>query len=382
MKKNGGRDAGDLPPKGTVAEQAMDWVVRLESESCSPAEREAFLNWIKRSPEHLSEYLAMDTVWNEDLGGINGLDREVFDRDWLQHNPKDENNVVPLAIAAADTAAPHPRINANPRRRRWQARLARPLATAAGIAGVLCLSVLLYWMLQPGHSLYTTDIGEQRSWTLEDGSVLHLNTQSRLKIQYSEYRRLIILLAGEALFDVAHDTQRPFYVRTDDALVRAVGTSFNVYRNENRQDATVVTVVEGKVAVSPVIHTDQGTGQAAPALDPPPEEHRLAAGGQVTIKSSGEILQHQALTEDIIETAIAWRERKLVFAATPLSAVAAEFNRYNRRKIVISSNDIGMRGISGVFDSNRPGDLLAFLEGDSSVKVIRLQEQFIIDKAS
>ena len=382
MKDNKQKSTAYPSAKMTVGEQAVEWMLKLDSDTCSNNDREAFAHWLQQSPQHLREFLAMESAWGG-LDSISDLDKSTIDK--LQQKPEDEN-VVPFNRLAPDNSIPALRPSTKPRPRWWQAIRVRPVAAAASIVSVLCLSLLLYASLEPDESLYTTAIGEQRSWTLEDGSVLHLNTHSRLKIRYTPQQRLILLLAGEALFDVAHDTERPFYVRTDDALVRAVGTSFNVYRSENHTAATVVTVVEGKVAVSPIAldlnASDNSTVEDnVIAVAPPPEEYKLSAGGQVTVKPTGEMVQQTAVN-DVVEAATAWRGRKLVFDSKPLNAVVAEFNRYNRNKIVVTDEAIAARIITGVFDANRPGDLLTFLDDDHSVSITRLHEQVIIGRAS
>src|SRR5687767_11767497 len=80
----------------------------------------------------------------------------------------------------------------------------------------------------------------------EDGSVVYLNAQSRLRIAYSDRRREVKLLDGEALFIVEKDSKRPFNVIAGATLVQAVGAQFNVRR---RDRLILVSVVEGKVRV-------------------------------------------------------------------------------------------------------------------------------------
>ncbi len=100
--------------------------------------------------------------------------------------------------------------------------------------------------------------GDQRTIRLDDGSIIHLNSQSRVHVRYSSGERLIELEQGQALFDVVRDATRPFRVRAGSADILAVGTQFDVYRRSGG-DLTV-TVVEGKVAV-----TDRGMKQPQPA---------------------------------------------------------------------------------------------------------------------
>src|SRR5690606_22885018 len=119
-------------------------------------------------------------------------------------------------------------------------------ALAAALAG----AALVAWQQLPlmnGAELYHTRLGEQRSFKLDDGSILYLNTQSRARVDYSGAARDVHLIEGEALFIVARDSARPFRVHAGEATIQAVGTQFNVYR---RADATLVSVVDGRVRIS------------------------------------------------------------------------------------------------------------------------------------
>src|SRR5205823_10321982 len=95
---------------------------------------------------------------------------------------------------------------------------------------------------------FETRHGEQLSRRLPDNSVLHLNTDSAVTIRFGKTERLVTLMSGQADFEVAHDPERAFRVFAGAAEVVAIGTKFDV-RLEH--DATVVTVVEGRVAVGP-----------------------------------------------------------------------------------------------------------------------------------
>ncbi len=373
-RSNENNDVGNEPNE-QVVQQAFHWAVMLEDEACPLSQRKAFVRWLKKSPEHIDEFFAVTATW-ESLDNIKHLNKEAIDTLLqeldIEHEGNSVSNTSPSNIVRIDSRVQTQDFDkgrrANPRASRWlNSTLARPVSAIAGVVAVAALALMFYGR-EPNEFIYATTTGEQRSWTLEDGSILHLNTLSRLKISYSAQRRLIELLAGEALFDVAHDAARPFYVRTEDAVVRAVGTSFNVYRSDNREDATVVTVVEGKVAIASARPANSDT------------EYKASAGDQLTITPSGEITRKSVLRE--IDTATAWRQRKLVFRSTPLHEVVNEFNRYNRQKIVITSETAKSRDITGVFDADKPGDLLTFLENDKSVKLIKMYDRVIIADAS
>ena len=123
---------------------------------------------------------------------------------------------------------------------------------------VLSLGLLLTWNVRPiqhpsapdGITAlhFETRHGEQLTRRLADNSVLHLNTDSAVTIRYGKTERLVMLTSGQADFEVAHEPDRAFRVFAGSAEVVDLGTKFDV-RLEH--DSTVVTVVEGRVAVGP-----------------------------------------------------------------------------------------------------------------------------------
>src|SRR5258706_2080307 len=145
-----------------------------------------------------------------------------------------EHNVVPLDLS--------------PRAERKVRPTRAALAMAASILLVSGLSMVSRYVLHSTPS-YSTDVGEQRSLVLEDGSTVELNSRSRIRVAFNNTERSVHLMEGQALFHVARNPARPFVVHSGSARVRAVGTEFDVYR---RATGTVVTVVEGRVAVLPV----------------------------------------------------------------------------------------------------------------------------------
>ncbi|MEP7247620.1 MAG: FecR domain-containing protein, partial [Gammaproteobacteria bacterium] len=66
---------------------------------------------------------------------------------------------------------------------------------------------------------------------------------------------------------------------------------------------------------------------------------------------------------------VAWRERRLVFRADPLERVATEFNRYNHVQILIESDALRGKQITGVFDADDPRSFVQFLQRDSTLAV-------------
>lgn len=232
---------------------------------------------------------------------------------------------------------------------------------AASLATLFAAALLLWVKELPNR--YRTGLGEQRSVVLDDGSIVNLNTSSQIEVDYGEQRRLIRLVSGEALFNVAHDAARPFDVAVGDIIVRAVGTQFNV---DLRADRTTVTVVEGTVRVS-------RTSDGAPTESPGSSVRLEGSFDELVVAAQRIVVTHAGVgpPESVrnIAPVTAWTQRQLVFENRPLSEVAAEFNRYNRRPILIESAALRRQQVTGVFQANDSASFLAFISGIPGVAV-------------
>jgi transmembrane sensor len=237
-----------------------------------------------------------------------------------------------------------------------------PLGVVAGAA----LIALMAWSnLLWRSGTYRTSRGEQQSIVLSDGSVVQLNTLSTLVVHFDKDRRRVELPQGEALFRVAHDPARPFDVQTPFAVVRAVGTEFNVY---NRTDGTQISVIEGKVRVGTAPPAAQKS-DVSPGLAQSDDAHSssasstqsaipLAAGQQVTVSSVAEPKPIPAN----VSTATAWIQRRIVLDNDSVRTAVDEFNRYNRLQLRVQDKELAGLRISGVFDADDPKALIRYLE--------------------
>lgn len=324
-----------------VSEQAAAWLAALSDEACTQEERRQFAAWLLKANTHVDEFLRVSALARTLQGA--GHWPEV-DLDTLIAEARSQASVVELRSAGVREGARASQELGQSRRVGW-------LAAAAGI-GVLAIAALVAW-----HSLgwrgqtYETKLGELRSVTLEDGSIVELNARSRIRARYSPAERRIDLVQGEAVFRVAQNHERPFKVSTPFADIVAVGTQFNVDSRENR---TVVTVLEGRVRV---LQQSPG-GTELPVL---------GAGQQVVIpREQG--ARHISKVDPTRVTG--WTARRLYFEDTPLSEAVSEFERYSKRQIHIEDETLAERRITGTFDAADPAALVQFLAryGDTTVE--------------
>ncbi len=366
-----------------ISEEAVAWFVEFREGDVDARDRQRFDAWVRLSPEHLRAYLEVAAIWSHSAG----IDpQRQIDLDALRERARAEDNVVELGMAEA--------VRATGRMRSWRQRLTR---RPAALAAACVLLLLMGGMLAVGVDflrapLYSTEVGEQRSFSLADGSVVSLNSRSRLRVRFTRNERRIELLEGQALFSVAKDPKRPFVVRSGEVRVRAVGTQFDVYRKTR---GTTVTVVEGHVAVSNVseLPASKSAPAASPAKPSParnaaipealiPRREDAAAVDRNVYLSAGEQLTVMAAETAVaaqadVAAATAWTQRKIILESASLESVAEEFNRYSPRRLRIIGPTPANLKFSGVFSSD-PAFLIRFLKERSDLRIRETDSEIII----
>jgi len=411
-------------PNRQILEEASDWFVEFRVGDVDAAARALFDEWVRRSPEHIRAYWEIAKTYVE-LPAASAKDT-VNVEDLIAYARSDaRDNVVPLRVSPDTNTSSPPRtelVRAETSERGGRSpptlRSGHAFFAVASIAFALVTAGAVYWQMHR-YPLHTTDIGERRSITLADGSTVDLNAHSKLRIEFSNTERRVELLEGQALFQVAKDKHRAFLVQSGDALVRAVGTQFDV---SHKDSDTTVTVIEGRVAVysrasaagsakpasaaagssaapSNSTPSPRGAAQSAnsglvrPAPSFPPSSASdatnaelsdasgaaavfLAAGEQVTVTAYAVAPPRRVN----IATAIAWIQRKLIFEGSKLSEVASEFNHYNRRQLVIDDPQLNDFLISGVYSSTDPASLIRFLR-DQGLRVTERDNEVRIQQS-
>jgi len=357
--------------RALIAQEAADWFL-ANREGADAAARNEFALWLKASPMHVEEYLAIALI-ARDLPDACADPQLSVDALIARARAAGEANVA----AVGTPVAPVPRRNMP---RRWL-----PAAAAAAVVAALGLGFLL-WNVEHGASPparmgplvsgitgipFTTRHGEQLSQKLADGSVLHLNTDTAVKVYYDRTRRLVELDRGQVVFDVAHEADRAFLVIAGAAEVVAVGTTFDVYRKA--KGSTVVTVLDGRVKVIPL--EALGSRNLASSGETPPRHYGAGpaiaqvevAAGQRTEVDAGEPIPPPSAVDT--ERASAWLRGQIVFEHEPLELAAAEFNRYARTPIEIDTPALRSLQVSGSFAAADTESFIAYLRNLKGVRV-------------
>lgn len=320
-----------------VRDEAIAWLIGFCESEIDAHGRERFGRWLKASPENIQAYLQVSAFW-EAAGRLNSAPKLQIDE--LVRRAAAETNVLKLEPVAD-------RIRSLGVSRLGDGAWGRPAAVAASLLLVTLATIAGFWWQHERSPVYATAVGEERTLILPDSSTVVLDARSKIRVRYTANRRAIDLFAGQALFRVAHNPARPFVVTTNDATIRDIGTQFNVRRGET---ATVVTVLEGQVAAFSGRGSSVENGGPSGGID-------VSAGEQVIVEPRL-VLRPVHINAAV---ATAWTQGKLVFEATPLSEVVADFNRYSLKPLAIEDPRLLSLHISGTFDAGDSTQIIQFL---------------------
>ena len=338
--------------------EASEWLARMDGEKLGTAARSHFIQWLMQSYTNVDAFLSASFVLGE-IANVKSLPSAAELARAVLEEPKD-SNVIRLRPTQSPVEDMEP-VELPPLARRSMFKIAAAATVAAATGGSLFWVGVRAW---GQHKSLTTQVGEQRSVTLEDGTVVQLNTDTALRVNLEKTVRRIALLRGEARFDVAKDPSRPFVVSTPQAVVRALGTAFNVRIMEAR---TVVSVIEGHIRM---VNRKDGVAEAISIADSKPSEAteslELSANGQASIGDSGHI---QNRGGPPFGRAVSWTKQHIVFVDEPLSVVVAEFNRYSKTPLEIADPALAEHRIDGGFDAFDRAALLEYLHRYQGVQV-------------
>jgi transmembrane sensor len=210
----------------------------------------------------------------------------------------------------------------------------------AGLGGATAASLVAFGVVAPAFGAITTGKGEVRLVPLDDGSSVMLNTETSLKVRFSDRERRIQLYYGEAYFTIVHDPRRAFVVDVADAHLRAAPGAFRV-RDLSGKPLDVL-VNQGSLTL-------HSASEPAAILMRPNTRLILSAG---VAESVGPI--PQTITPDLVSRELAWRDGKIAFEGERLDQAAAEFGRYSRVRIEISDPALAGEPVSGLFAAGDP----------------------------
>ena len=369
----------DFPETQTIDQQASEWLAKLDAENPSAEVLAAFKDWVNATEAHRIAFEEMVAFWDD----MNILTQAVLPREQLQakaiqktaQEPIQELIQEPNQTALTRLLSPLQALftHSTVSTRAICTRAISTLSTKAAFATVmLTIGLLITTSLwSPAPKLYITDIGEQKTIELADHSIVQLNTNSRLEVDYSDDYRRLTLVQGEAHFDVAHNPDRPFEVYAGQGLVRAIGTSFTVHMRKidvevivtegtvefDRTDSTAVakqpktqinvTAIQGPLNTE-TGNSATGNSETSVSTNPAKPSLKVEAGNMLTY-SANDLDDIKQLVASQIEQQLAWRKGMLMFQGEPLQNVVDEVSRYTDLKIIIPERSAREMKVGGLF---------------------------------
>lgn len=331
-------------PKSVQA-QASAWLAKLDNDNPSSEDLQAFKRWVNTDKAHVAAFKKVAAAWDE-LNILTRLpmlleQKALQCKEQTKEQNQKENRHQPAAPIFGITMVSF-----------------RHIAVAATIVMGVMLGLQQYFS-SPQQATYWTAVGEQKTITLPDNSVVQLNTNSRMQLDYQGEVRAIYLHQGEAHFTVAKNPDRPFEVYAGTGLVRAIGTAFSVALNDNSDEINVV-VTEGIVeiapeiispAISPQANTIGIEASAAKVLaDKPAIKNQRVSAGNAAVFDSDKVRTIEKVEQAEMLQLLAWQQGLLIFSGEPLEDVVAEISRYTDTKIIIKSEEARALRIGGQFN--------------------------------
>ena len=385
--------------RASIKEEAGAWIVKMDQGQLSPEQTAELQQWIAKSDFHRNYLHQLAHNWDS-MGILQEL-AELFPIQPTAATPATQpvmpatQPVMPAQAGTSGTHAPtvtpaNPTVMpakagiSNPQPptpKTWLqnliAQLKQPKAWAPTLATFALVAILINTQ-QPNH--FETDIGQQASYQLSDGTHITLNTNSELKVDYSQDRRRIYLLRGEAHFDVAKNPQRPFMVYAGEGMVWAVGTAFNVrYLNagnlEGNHASTLigtsidVTVTEGTVKIFADIEPDKNTSLDVNDAQNSPTDHEQLVHAGKSVQYSKVINATQTTPAQVLEQKLAWQHGALIFKGETLEQAIKEIARYTDKQLIITDPSIKNIRVGGHYKTDNINSLLASLSETLEIKL-------------
>lgn len=332
-----------------VEAAAAAWLAKRDNRAAWTERDEAALQaWINEHTAHQVAWLRMEYAW-ERADRIGPLREAV------------EARVPPVVPARV-----RPRWYAMPR--------IRQASIALGLMGMLAIGGVTAWRSQQpagDADRYVTAVGARQTLTLNDGSRVTLNTRTKARATVSPASRTFWLEDGEAFFEIQHDPAHPFVVNAGNDRITVLGTKFSVRHEDGR---TQVLVLEGRVRLD----QQDAAGASSPAASGQPVSTVLVKNENAVAQPGAVLVTTRSSTQTQDE--LSWREGRLVFDNATLAEIAAEFNRYNRRQVVVQGDAASIR-LSGRFETYNIDGFVRLIKAGFRVTVQENGDQVVLSSS-
>lgn len=314
---------------------SWDLLAKYFFDECSEEEAAKVQAWIEEDPRREILLEELDLVWRmtRDAPSPESWDVEALWNRVEKQTREQEAAADRSAKPSGDPSRKAPDRSSQRKRTRrrsshiQEGRFSRWKAALGVTTALVVVAAAMLWLGWPLESnpwtdaslearTFSTQEGQRAVIRLIDGTRVHLNVDSRLTLSatFGETRRGV-QLEGEAFFEVTKDSTRPFVVRTDGAVTRVLGTSFDV-STYPEDDGTKVVVSEGRVEV----HSDRpsaGRGSQEGVVLTKRQMGRLLRSGEQVVRKNLDVDRH-----------LGWMEGRLVFEEAPFKEVVRKLERW------------------------------------------------------
>ena len=355
-----------------TAEEAGFWDARLRAPDCTDADRARFAQWRDADPSHFAAFERLQTIVASLRNEMSRADVRALRDSALRARPRQPRR-LPLFVAAS------------------LAILAIAITVWTELPAIMHLAPV-----QGSTERYTTAVGQRSTVTLRDGSSVELNARTQIKVNFTETRRNVELVDGQALFHVAKNPHRPFIVRAGNREIVAIGTAFDV-----RVDTASVrvTLIEGKVAVAAQsmltaptwsmaskLATAPGSSAPAELRSGPTQEARndarehsdaegevflvpgqqliasLHFGGDGSATGNQEASDPGVVRSVDVAKVIGWLDGRVFLEDLTLADAIAEMNRHSPVQIRVASAQLERLRVNGMFRAGEQDAFVAALQ--------------------
>ncbi|MGQ1909974.1 FecR family protein [Marinifilum sp. RC60d5] len=310
-------------------------LVSILNQKASEDELKTFQKWMNANPENKESFKKMQKIWEKSkkIEVFNQIDVEA---DWKSVKAKSNSSVTTRKLSVF-------------------------MRYAASIIILLSLSYIFLYQTTPGFGKLAQQKTEMQKEEvlLADGTQVYLNKKSKL-VYPNQFDSKIrnVKLEGEAYFQVKKNPSKPFIITSGNAIIKVLGTAFNVRNDENGR--TIVTVNSGKVSL-----TNQKTKKLV-----------------YLTKGEKGIIHDSVISESVNDEANfdAWKTGVLRFRKTPLPLVLKYIENYYGIKITNKCERINTLNFNSTFNNEGIDNVITELELQLNVKTVKRGKHLIISE--
>ncbi|MFT4937954.1 MAG: transmembrane sensor [Paraglaciecola sp.] len=317
-------------------DQASQWIAKIDR-GLSQQETAEYQQWMAASEGNRDALADMAKMWDK----MDALERLA---DLFPHSPQHKYTSSMRYLALAASFA-----------------LAIVLGYSVWQSDFLNENQLLVQQVI-SENTYSTKIGEQSTFYLQDKTKVVLNTNSKVSVTYTDKQRVFELERGEMHVTVAHNSEQPLSVYAGGRIIQAVGTAFNVEILDNEVE---LIVTEGKVLVAEH-RSEQSSPLQVKSVYLPKNSLAVAKGQKIALGSLSEQVLHLKTAD--IQANLSWQQGDLIFRGESLEKVMQEVGRYTHYKFVFADENLKKIQVAGLFKTDDINVLLEALSRNFNIQ--------------